>query len=322
MDKKWYLYKNAEKKDLNDDLIKVYGNKPFLNIVKTNEYITDFINSGKPFMVCRFGGTEMRTVYGFLKKKHFPFYSNNKGRMKSLCELSGFFPNDIKLGKKFVELILNDCKQIDLCAVWNLYMEDYVLDMYAPNAKTTFLPNIEPWMIAMSNTPQLIPWSVALKGKRVLVIHPFEESIRKQYCEHRNQLFAGIYPQGDLLPDFELLTIKAIQSLNCNIEKNDFSNWFDALDFMIDKCKKIDFDIAIIGCGAYGFPLAAEIKRMGKGAIHLGGATQLLFGVMGDRWKRDGYKEITSKFLNEYWTYPLPSEALKGSDVIEGGCYW
>ena len=33
----------------------------------------------------------------------------------------------------------------------------------------------------------------------------------------------------------------------------------------------------------YGFPLAAEIKRMGRIAIHLGGVTQIMFGVIGSR---------------------------------------
>lgn len=40
-----------------------------------------------------------------------------------------------------------------------------------------------------------------------------------------------------------------------------FSTWFDALDYMCGECEKIDFDIALLGCGAYGYPLAAHIKK-------------------------------------------------------------
>lgn len=32
----------------------------------------------------------------------------------------------------------------------------------------------------------------------------------------------------------------------------------------IDKC---DYDVCLIGCGAYGFPLAAHVKHKGKQAI-------------------------------------------------------
>ena len=47
--------------------------------------------------------------------------------------------------------------------------------------------------------------------------------------------------------------------------------------------REIEFDVAIIGCGAYGLPLAVEAKRMGKQAIHMGGATQVLFGIKVNR---------------------------------------
>ena len=52
---------------------------------------------------------------------------------------------------------------------------------------------------------------------------------------------------------------------------------------------KQDYDICLIGAGAYGFPLAAHVKRKGKKAIHLGGALQLLFGVKGKRWEDPNY---------------------------------
>ena len=40
-----------------------------------------------------------------------------------------------------------------------------------------------------------------------------------------------------------------------------------------------NFDIALIGCGAYGFPLAAFVKGIGKKAVHIGGPLQLFFGI-------------------------------------------
>lgn len=44
---------------------------------------------------------------------------------------------------------------------------------------------------------------------------------------------------------------------------------------------KVEYDVCLIGCGAYGFPLAAHAKRTGHKAIHLGGSLQLLFGIAG-----------------------------------------
>jgi hypothetical protein len=79
--------------------------------------------------------------------------------------------------------------------------------------------------------------------------------------------------------------------------------------------KKKDFDIALIGCGAYGLPLAAHVKKMGKQAIHMGSGVQLLFGIKGKRWdKHDIY--------NRHWISPVMEDVPKQSDRIEGECYW
>ena len=87
---------------------------------------------------------------------------------------------------------------------------------------------------------------------------------------------------------------------------------------MYSEVMKYDFDVAIIGCGAYGMPLAAKIKNGGKIAIHLGGATQLLFGIKGARWDH----HPLSRMYNEHWTRPAEEETPKASQLIEGACYW
>ena len=80
----------------------------------------------------------------------------------------------------------------------------------------------------------------------------------------------------------------------------------------------LEFDIAIVGCGTWGMTVGDLIKKNGRTAIHLGGATQLLFGVMGKRWAEwPNYKEL----INENWIVEnenVPEVAKQ----IEGGCYW
>ena len=45
-----------------------------------------------------------------------------------------------------------------------------------------------------------------------------------------------------------------------------------------------DYDVAIVGAGAYSLPLAAHARDTGHAAIQMSGATQLLFGIKGKRW--------------------------------------
>lgn len=102
------------------------------------------------------------------------------------------------------------------------------------------------------------PWSRVLANKNILVIHPFAETIQSQYLK-REYLFKN----PNILPPFKTLTvIKAVQSLGG--ENNGFKDWFEALEYMKGEIDKCEFDICLIGCGAYGFPLAAHVKRIGK----------------------------------------------------------
>ena len=126
------------------------------------------------------------------------------------------------------------------------------------------------------------------REKKVLVIHPFEKSIQEQYKKR-----VMIFPNSQILPEFELKTLKAVQTL-CGEQDERFETWFDALDYMYEQALNIDFDVAIIGCGAYGMPLASKLKNAGKQAIHLGGATQLLFGIKGYRWEEQYPTKIAS----------------------------
>jgi hypothetical protein len=51
------------------------------------------------------------------------------------------------------------------------------------------------------------PWSQYLKNKKVLVIHPFSETIKQQYL--KKDL---LWKNKDVLPNFTLNTLKSEQS--------------------------------------------------------------------------------------------------------------
>ena len=157
-------------------------------------------------------------------------------------------------------------------------------------------------------------------------MHPFDRSIRNQYLI-REKLFEN----KNVLPDFELITLQAVQSVAG--AKVPFNDWFEALKHMEDQISKIDFDICILGCGAYGLPLASHVKRLGKKAVHLGGGTQLLFGIKGKRWTEQydrvwNYRPNESininyiDLFNDHWVFPDTSERPSDAVKVENGCYW
>ena len=270
--------------------------------IEGNNQIYETILSGKPFMAARFGATEIKAVLYPRLPKLLKFFFK-KRIFSRMFTLSGFFPSNEENIIKFSEMMINNTKLIDILGSWR--MEEFFLKKELKNVTIVKLNYLEPYL----NDP---PWSKALENKKILVIHPFAESIREQY-KKKDFLFNNKY----ILPDFKLDVIKAVQSLSG--EKNPFENWFQALEFMKNKISKKDFDIALIGCGAYGFPLAAYVKEIGKQAIHMGGGLQILFGIKGKRWDNH---PIIGKFYNEHWIRPRAEDKPAKSYLVEDDCYW
>ena len=220
---------------------------------------------------------------------------------------AGFFNGNHKAFSKFADLFLDSAKQIDILGTW---MEnEYVIENKLSYSKVKLL-HLEPYFAKN-------PWSKYLEGKKVLVVHPFKKSIESQY--ERKEL---LFDNPNILPKFRSLTvIKSVQSIggnNCG-----FNDWFEALHHMEEQIDAIDYDVALIGCGAYGMPLAAHCKKKGKQAIHLGGALQLMFGIRGKRWDEQ-YKicRYEKMLANPSWIRPIQEETPISAQNIENACYW
>ncbi|WP_312751390.1 hypothetical protein [Epilithonimonas hominis] len=286
---------------------------------EASDLIYEKLISDKPVMIARYGGTELGTLSNYLDMQtpviikpllyiinKIDSFSWDEQYRIWMSVYSGFYPNDRKNIIKFCKLFLNDIKELDVLGAWQTRERKI---KKPKRARTIPLLDLEPYYHKK-------PWSKALKGKKVLVIHPFEESIKNQY-KIREKLFEN----PDVLPEFELITIKAVQTVAGN-NHDAFNDWFEALEYMKNGINKTDFDIAIIGCGAYGFSLAAHVKRIGKKAVHLGGATQLLFGIIGKRWESADIYIKKFTFKNDYWVRPLESEKPNNSEKVEGSTYW
>jgi hypothetical protein len=292
-----------------------------------SEKIYNLLMSDKPCLVCRYGSVELNCILNYLsvKKGGFPVFDYitnkryqwwwNKKALDEMQNNAGFFPIEIHFIEKFSEMMLEASKQVDILGHW--LDQEFLLKEYLPKSveKVTLLM-LEPYWFKK-------PWTRALNGKKIVVVHPFAELIEKQYREKRTVLFEN----QDVLPEFELRTVKAVQSLGGDC--NQFNNWFEALDWMKSEMDKESYDVALIGCGAYGMPLSAYAKQTGHKAIHLAGALQLLFGIRGKRWDDPNYGEMVFKrknkykeLFNPYWVYPGKDETPKSAMQVENGCYW
>lgn len=293
---------------------------------KASDAIYSLLSNEKPCMIARFGSTEIlcatnyigiykckHSVWNYITDKSPQFWWNSVG-LDNMKKNAGFFPLENNLLEKFGELLIKDAQEIDLLGSWR---SEERLFVNPEKIKAIQLLLLEPF-----HTEH--PWTRVLEGKKILVIHPFTETIQQQYKNKRALLFKN----PEILPDFSLETIKAVQSIG---GISNFKTWFDALQYMKDQIDSKDYDICLIGCGAYGLHLAAHVKRMGKKAIHLGGVLQLLFGIRGRRWENPDYgihslPFITNNYynnlINEYWVRPSEAEKPNNAKRVEGACYW
>jgi hypothetical protein len=280
-----------------------------------SDYIKDLLNSEKPIMIARFGSTELYCMVDYLNlNSKFKYLKYIKSKISSYeftrdtkinaYNCSGIFQSTNTILSRFSELMIQETKNLDVLGSWR--SEEFYFKEQLNKTFIIGLTDIEPYY-------HKYPWSSALAGKKVLVIHPFAKTIESQY-KNRELLFKN----PDILPKFELQVLKAVQTLSAE-EGESYNDWFDALDYMKIQIDKIDFDIAIIGCGAYGFPLAAYVKKIGKKAIHMGGATQILFGIKGRRWEEIPFFQ---NLINEYWVRPSIDETPSKANLVEDACYW
>ena len=312
------LRNKHKRRNPSSDLHKI-GSSPVLAITNANLLIATTITQNNPHLISRLGTVEAELVEFFVNHQrrgecHFPDTLKRSIRLNA-----GFFPAEDEPLSRFSRDYLNDLEQVDILGIrssrtesqyWPL--EAWFVKNYANRAKLVDLESLMP----MGNP---LSWTKSLRGKRVLVIHPFAATILQQF-EKRLLLFAD----SDFLPDCEVDVIQAVQSHGENAGSTGFASWHEATESMSLEIDKRDFDVAIVGAGAYGLPLAAHCKKRGKLAIHIGGATQLLFGILGKRWTNPSSSDSKAviPLVNEHWVGPAVEEYPSGAAKVEDGCYW
>lgn len=286
-----------------------YYPRRILSAQDGNDLYYEKIKKGIPFAAGKSGSTELLA----LRYYEYKWKPSNGARddwfdvADELNELSGVFPTDKDIFLQFCDYFQKNLQHIDDLGVWFHDKEQEIFDKYASQATLMRIRSQEPYCNQR-------PWSAALSGKTVLAVHPFEATILHQ--KDRLQEIWQKYP--DVMPkNVTIKTLKVPQYAKLVPPIHD--DWFDGLKDLSERMAKIDFDVAIIGAGAWSLPLAVHAKKLGKIGIHMGGSSQLLFGIKGDRWS---VMPDINQFWNDSWINPLPEDTPKKADIVEGGCYW
>jgi hypothetical protein len=199
---------------------------------------------------------------------------------------------------------------------------DGVVQWHSDGCDRALLQSLNPTAFVSQVMEDLLPlgpgpgsWHYGLTDRRVLVVHPMIHTVRAQAAR-----FGQLWPGAS----FRDLTLVRSPYPPWVSGRTEFTSYFAALEAMQQAIKDASFDLAIVGAGAYSLPLLKFIKDRGRPAIHLGGRTQLLFGIRGRRWDAEPqqWKNENGYGASPYWIRPLPEDVPVHKDLVEGGCYW
>jgi hypothetical protein len=186
---------------------------------------------------------------------------------------------------------------MDFIAQWQLegtFLEAYeqaFLDRELPKAIRGNFHSLE---------PVGAPWLRPLADLRWLVISPFCQTISTQLHKlPQLNIFHGV-PAESLARIAATCRLLPCPQLPYMVPPR-HRDWFHGLGEMQEAMNAVDFDVAIVGAGAWSIPLAVHAKKLGRIGMHLGGTINLLFGIRGGRFEDRG-------LYNDHLIRPLPSE--------------
>ena len=173
--------------------------------------------------------------------------------------------------------------------------------------KQVALRSLEPYY-----WPAEAQWSRVITGK-VCVVSSFADTIMKQV---KKDIFPGLWS-----PDVEWSAVRTGYAPSLALGRAswdyDAESWEDCVKGVVDEVLAINPRVVIIGCGGLGMIIGARLKA-NRICLVLGGATQVLFGIKGQRWA----SHELSKFWGPDWVWPAASETPGGASQVERGCYW
>ena len=283
-------------------------------------YISDRLALGKNFILPRIAGIENNLAY-----EAAVAIANNSSLDTTFLERTlpvmkrnaGIFFNTFESISVYSKRYLEAFDQCDAYFDWEKWgsvyqyiskSHDFITDRVSAKKQPIWAFSLD-----VFNAINSTPWTQSLKGKRILIVSAFADSIKAKL-----ENISKIYPVN-LFPECEFVFLKPPQTQG----ENPSRDWTEEMaDFCVDLEELGNtYDVALVSAGGYGNVICAEIFKRGKSAIYVGGVLQMYFGILGSRWEKER-PDIVKLYKNEFWTRPTDAEKPINHVAIEGSCYW
>ena len=288
--------------------------------VVLGKYILNKFNKGQNFIIPRIAGIENNYAVIGLHSSKRPMQDYEKHyinqTVSAMKRNAGIQFTSAKSIHQYSELYLDSFKDCDIYTGWEPWGDVYkcITDSHNEIRKEFSTKKILwAFIFDIFHYIKSMPWTFTLKGKRILIISPFADSMREK-DPNRDKIY-GV----DLFPDCNLMYIKPPQtqadepSQMFITELEKFKNELDSISG--------NYDVALVSAGGYGNLICSHIYKTGHSAIYIGGVLQMYFGIVGQRWMRER-QDIIRYYINEHWTRPTEKEKPTNFSMVERSCYW
>lgn len=167
------------------------------------------------------------------------------------------------------------------------------------------------------------PWTRNLKGKKVLVVSNFEDTINEQWPKIK-EIWGDKYED---IAAFDLVGVvrSPFHPMMDDRQYPHCDTWDKTLKYMQQEMDKHDYDVALVSAAAWAPALANHAKNTGKIGLTICGTLQLYFGIIGSRWAGNNrlYTEWP-KMFNEHWKWANEIDLPKNKDTFNKfeKAYW
>lgn len=279
------------------------------------------VGGNQPFFIGRNGTVELEAFFYWVAYRRGPGAKPYPIRVTSqMATNAGVWPATDESLDAWASAYATALGRLDgLAAGWYApwrNVESALLEQFAPDAFRTPLRSLEPYY----SEPDL-RWTQHLAGKTVAVVNSFTESIERQIAAGLER----VWPSNRMLPTtINWRTVRTYYSPSVASDgiagwPPAIRNWREAINWTVQRVKDTGATVALIGCGGIGMIIASELRAAGISTFVMGGATQVLFGIKGQRWATHS---IISGFWNDAWTWPSRTETPSRATAVEGACYW
>uniref|UniRef100_A0A6C0K0D2 Uncharacterized protein n=1 Tax=viral metagenome TaxID=1070528 RepID=A0A6C0K0D2_9ZZZZ len=268
-----------------------------------------------PAGVGKLGTIELELVYTYFKLGSLP--PQPQRLLTTLCRNAGLFPPTPAAAIQIAKELLDSLTAMTTLSPW--WQIEPTLELFQSKAPLATHVSLQSLECFLSPDPTHW-WTAHLPPKtRVLVISPFATTIQRQ-IPNLDKALPNLWSKDLIFNTITMPLSWGIQS--SEMQHKMLATYTNSVGLLEDLKKQMDtmpYDLVLVGAGLYSLPLVAHAVRQGKKGIHLGGATQLFFGIRGNRW--DTMPQF-QRFFNEFWTRPTAEETPAQFQQVERGCYW